>query len=245
MTEQKMKKAAEIFDVLGLADESAFATELANELRAAIRDNLIDYKTMTAEGNCQTSQSLLIYLGIFNSDELDKAYRQLIEIIKSDNEHLMCGVIGLRHIFEVLIRGGDADLAYKMITRPDAPSYGAMIERGATALCESLEENGLQESENHHFFGDITRIFISHLAGIKINPAFSDKNSLSFEPTLTTHLSHAYAEYEFDGGRAYGGWSRTECGVRFYITLPDGVSGRFRYADLTKKLVTGYNEFTL
>ena len=239
------KKASEIFKILGLENECQFSLKLASELREAIRKNLIDYKTMTARGECQTSQALLIYHEIFNADEMNMAYDRLIRIIQTDEEHLMCGVIGLRYIFEVLIRGGYTDLAIKMITRSDAPSYGAMLERGATALCESLEENGYQESENHHFFGDIIRIFISHLAGIRINPTLSDKNSLIFEPTLTDTLNYAYSEYDFDIGKAYGGWRRENCSVRFYITIPTGIKGSFRYGELTTELKEGYNEFVL
>ncbi len=239
------KKAAKIFDILGLCDERDYAKNLANELRASIREHLIDKKTMTASGECQTSQAYLLYLGIFENDEIDEAVKRLIEIIRADGEHLFCGMIGLRCIFEVLFDNGYADLAIKMITRPDAPSYASMIERGATALCESLEENGWQESENHHFFGDIIRIFISYLAGIKINPTLSNKNSLIFEPTLTDSIDSAFAEYSFDCGKAFGGWERSGCRVRFYITLPVGACGSFRYHGITRELLSGYNEFVM
>jgi alpha-L-rhamnosidase len=238
-------KAAFIFDVLGHNEWRDHARSLADELRAAIRKNLISFDTMTAAGDCQTSQSLLLYLGIFEPDEEARAYARLIDIIKRDGEHLMCGVIGLRYIFEVLIRGGDADLAYKMITRKDAPSYGAMIESGATALCESLIENGCQESQNHHFFGDIIRVFISLIAGLSINPSVQNKNELLFEPHLISKLDRACAEYDFEAGKAFGGWERTADGVKLFVTLPEGVCGTVRYGSLSAELVCGYNEFTV
>ena len=239
------KKAAEIFELLGLEAERQFALRLAREMRCAIRENLIDYTTMTADGSCQTSQAYLYYLGIFDEDERDRAYKRLIEIIEDDGRHLMCGMIGARFIFDVLIEGGDGELAYEMITRPDPPSYAAMIERGATALCESLEENGVQESENHHIFGDISRIFISHFAGLKINPKLTDERTVILEPCVIRQLNHAYAEYDFGDGKAFGGWTRESGKIRFFVTLPQAAKGKFIYGKFIRKLNVGYNEFII
>ena len=238
-------KAGKIFDLLGNTSESEYAKGLANELKSAIRSHLIDYDTMSAAGNCQTSQALLIYFSIFEKNEMKRAYERLIEIIENDKRHIMCGVIGLRYIFEVLIRGGYADLALEMIVRPDAPSYGSMIERGATALCEALEENGLQESENHHFLGDIIRIFTSFIAGLQINPNLTSKNQIIFSPTPVEFMKYAKAEYHFDSGKAICGWERTEHGVKAYAIIPTGVRGDFVFGPQTKKLSEGYNEFAI
>ncbi len=239
------RKAAEIFEVLGLWAEKKFALRLAEEMRLAIRENLIDYSTMTAEGSCQTSQAYLYYLGIFDSNERTRAYERLIEIIENDGRHIMCGMIGARFIFEVLIDGGNGELAFEMITRPDAPSYASMIARGATALCESLEENGVQESENHHIFGDISRIFISCFAGLKINPSLTDDRTVILKPCVIDALDSVYAEYDFGDGKVKGGWTREGDRIRFSVTLPESAKGKFVYGEYNEALKAGYNEFII
>ena len=70
----------------------------------------------------------------------DRATRsaRLLEAIHAADDHITTGVLGARVIFRVLTERGDADLAIKLITRPDAPSYGVMIADGHTTLTEDI-----------------------------------------------------------------------------------------------------------
>lgn len=44
----------------------------------------------------------------------------------------------MRVLFRVLSDFGEPDLAFKLITRSDYPSYGNFVERGLTALPEDF-----------------------------------------------------------------------------------------------------------
>ena len=237
-------KSAFIFSVTGETERQQYAKELASELKKSIREHLID-STFTASGRCQTSQALLLANGLFEANEYEKAYAKLIEITKEKDWHSVCGMIGLTVIFEVLMQGGDADGVIDMLLQDTEPSYKSMILRGATSLCESLAENGLNESENHHFFGDIIRIFISYIAGLKLNPSLTDITEVIFSPTLTSRLDHAKGYYLFKNGRCDFGWERRENEAVAFIDLPSGISGSFVYKDTKLPLKTGHNEFKL
>ncbi len=238
-------KSAYMFGEVNRIDDKKYALDLAFELRRDIREHLIDFSTMTAEGSCQTSQAFLLSLGIFEKDEEEKAYKRLLDFIFEKDNHVFCGVIGLRHIFEVLCKGGDAELALQMITRPDEPSYGAMIERGATALCEALEENGVQESGNHHFFGDIIRVFASCIAGLEINPEMTDANSVLISPIFTQKLTSAKAFRLCPEGRVSTEWKREGDKVFVTVEISGGVQGRFVYGNIDEKLFEGINTFCI
>ena len=238
-------KAEHLFTTLGRIDDAAFAKKLKAQMRNAVRKHLIDKATATAKGECQTSQALLLYFDMFDEYDRARAYQRLIEIIENDHRHLTTGVIGLRYIFEVLISGGDVDLALELITRPDEPSYGSMIARGATALCEALDVNGLNESENHHFLGDILRVFVSLIAGLRVNPDLSNEENFIFAPCIPTSLDYAWAEYDFAAGKLICGWEKRGTGVKFYADVPEGVKGAFSYNGFSKDLAPGRNEFTL
>ena len=237
------KKSALLFGVIGEAERSEYANVLADGMRHAIREHLVDLDTMTALGSCQTSQTLIISHGIVDESEKATAYARLIDFINEKDAHLYCGMIGLRYIFDVLIDGGDVDLALRMICRPDEPSYGSMIERGATSLCEILAENGLNESENHHFLGDIIRIFHSRIAGLRINPYMCDCNEILFSPVIPSGMDFAEGEYTFKSGNCKFGWRKTADGIVAYISVPEGVKGKFTLGTLDLELSEGYNEF--
>ncbi len=235
------KKAAFLFGKIGKAEEARYAEGLAAELKTAVRENLIDFETMTAAGNCQTSQVYLIITGIFNADEYERAYKKLIEIINADGRKITTGMIGIRYIFEVLMLGGDMELALELISREDEPSYASIIKRGATALCEALEDRTYNSSENHHFFGDIIRTFTNYIAGLRPNPNMKNTNELLFSPIIPDSIDFAEAEYK--GARA--GWKRNGESIIAYIDVPESFCGSFVYGGTSKRLEVGHNEFIL
>jgi len=238
-------KSAFMFGEINRVDDKDYALAFADELRHDIRKHLIDFSTMTAAGSCQTSQALLLSLGLFEKEEEAEAYKRLLDFIAEKDNHVFCGVIGLRHIFEVLCNHGDCELALQMITRPDEPSYGAMIERGATALCEALEENGAQESCNHHFFGDIIRVFASCIAGLKINPDMTDANEILVSPIFASGLDFANASRILPAGKVSVNWKREGESVCVSVEIPDGVYGRFVYGSVNERLEVGINKYTI
>ena len=183
------QKSAFMLNVIGREKASAFAKELEERTRLAIKKHLIDFDRGIAAGECQTSQALALRFGLFEEKDRARAYDALIDMIDKKGGHLDCGMIGLRYVFHVLFEGGDADLALNMIAREDAPSYGNMIKLGGTALFESTIPNGLQESENHHFYGDIIHLFISKLAGIRVNPMLTDPKALLYRLPFQKRLN--------------------------------------------------------
>lgn len=236
------KKAAFLFEIISRDDDAKFALALAEKLRGSIRKELIDYERMVAEGDCQTSQALLLALGIFEESERDAAYSNLIEMIHRDGDYMMTGVIGYKPLFEQLILNGDVDLALKMICREDEPSYAAMIARGATALCEAFDKNGVQESENHHFFGDIIRIFMNYLAGIKLSRDISGTPSIKISPVIPLMLTYAKGEITTEFGEVSAGWEKKGDKLRFYAEVPEGIACTFEFNGTVKTLSSGHNE---
>lgn len=234
------KKCEYLFTKINRHEDAEYARLLAEELKEAVRRDLIDFDTMTAKGSCQTSQTYLIAMGIFEPCERERAYASLIEIINRDGRKLDTGMIGLRYIFEVLALYGDIDLALELILREDAPSYATMIKTGATALCESLEDCPINASQNHHFFGDIIRVFTNYVAGLRINPTLENKNEILFSPIIPSEID--YAEAEYNGVKA--GWRRDGESIKAYVFLPEGFTGKLSFGSNMLTLANGYNEFT-
>ena len=125
-------------------EATEYAKSLAAELRAAIRAELIDFSTMTVAGNCQTSQCFTLSVGIFEPEEYKKAYARLIDIINENGRKLDTGVIGLRHIFEVLIKGGDAELALELIKN----IYDEFLDGDDPVFQSAIVHIGTDEASN-------------------------------------------------------------------------------------------------
>ena len=207
---------------VGMDAEAEYAENEANIYRAAIREHLIDYNTMTVYGSCQTCQAMGLYYGIFEKDEEKRAFENLLSFIHAKGNHFDVGVLGGRVIFHVLSKFGHSDLAFYMITRKEFPSYGNWIERGATTLWENFEENSVA-SMNHHFWGDISAWFIKILAGIKLNPNRNNVNQVEISPTFISALDYASAYHIAPAGKIASTWRRDGEEIILALAIPSGM----------------------
>lgn len=217
------ERAAFLFDVIGRTEERDYAQNLAKEFKKAIRENLIDFDSMTVLGNCHTSQAMGIYYDVFTDEEKPKAFGRFMDFIKESDEHIDCGVLGGRIIFHLLSDYGYSDLAYKMITRKDFPSYGYWLEQGATTLWEAFYVDRVK-SCNHHFWGDISAWFIKQIAGINYNPKADDIKYLEIKPNFIDGLKNASAFYDGIFGRISSEWHRDGQKVILNLEIPKEIN---------------------
>jgi len=240
------RKAEFLFELTGRAFERDYAHSIAEAMRSAIRENLIDKASMTAAGSCQTSQAYALSMGIFDKEEIPAAQKRLIEIIHYDNNINTCGLIGLRYIFHVLSDMGESELAYKIITGKHKNCYGYWIENGATSMWESfIDINADVDSRNHHFLGDISSWFVQSLAGLRINPGCNDISHFVIKPCFIKQLTFAEAEFDSSFGKISVSWNRNGEAVKIKITVPDGMHGELILNGEEKNLTCGSHEFEI
>lgn len=220
-------KAAAMFAAVGMEAQRSFAQAVHDEFRAAGRRHLIDMRTMTVLGCCQTSQAMAIYYDLFDEAEKPEAFRVLLRLIEQNDNLMDVGVLGARVLFRVLSDFGRADLAYEMIATERYPSYGNWISRGATSLWENFHPEGANpSSHNHHFWGDVSAWMIEYLAGIRINPQADDVNRIEIAPRFISSLKHASGHHIVPAGRIESAWERNGEAIVLTLTIPDGCRGR-------------------
>lgn len=243
-------KAIVLYDALGESLAAEYARGLHREFRTAIRTHLIDFKTMTVEGDCQTAQAMALFYGVFEKNEEAAAFDVLLSQIARAGDKIDVGVLGARVLFHVLSNHGHSDLALRMITTREFPSYGYWIHTmGATALFEDfMPLGGGITSHNHHFWGDVSNWFVRELAGLKINPRVCDVSEIEISPSLFDGLTHAEADHLLPTGRVTVAWRREGATtIVLRVELPAGAHGcivlpqgwRFETGDMTVPAATG------
>ena len=216
-------KVYEMLSAIGRNDDAELAKSEFEAYRAAARACLLNFETMRALGDCQSSQAMGLFYGLFEENEKPAAFEELLKLIHEQDDHFDVGVLGGRVIFRVLSDFGYGDLAYKMITRDDAPSYGNILKLGATTLWEKFKLDHCS-SVNHHFWGDISAWFISHIAGIKLNPTGHNVNEVVINPDFIAALDNASAYHTAPAGKISVSWKRDGDGIVFEVTVPDAVN---------------------
>ena len=222
------QKSAALFRALGQTMQAQFAETLRASLREAVRKNLIDFATMTVRSRCQTAQAICLHYGVFDDGEKAAASQVLVRLVEEADEHVDCGMIGLRTVFHALSDCGRGDLAYRMITRPDFPSYGWFLRQGCTTMPESFippEKIDDPDSLDHHFFGDIVSWFIQRVVGVRVNPRGMGPDDFDIAPDFLHALSFARAEYTAPCGKVRVHWKREDSGIRLSIEAPEKATG--------------------
>jgi alpha-L-rhamnosidase len=229
----------------GNAEDAAEARHLHDTLRASVRRHLLNLDTMSAVDRVQTAQAMAIHYGLFEPAEARQAFDVLLELIENNGGSFDCGILGMRVIFHVLSRFGRSDLAFRMITKKDFPSYGYLIAHGATTLWELMSSiERVQSSCNHHFFGDVASWFIQYVGGIRQNPFGEDVNEVHIAPSFIDALDHAAASLETPTGVVRSSWRRDGEDILLDVEIPDGMRGELRLMP-GWKTDEGYTSLTL
>ncbi len=226
------RKAAKLFEALGMKPQQTFAETVCSDFLTAARKYLIDHSAKTALGRCQTTQAMAIYYDIFTDAEKPEAFNKLVELIEKNNGSFDCGILGLRVLFHVLSDYGRTDLAYRMITKTEFPSYGYMIANGATSIWEDfILADRKPNSRNHHFFCDYIAWFLQNLVGINVNPYENNAAEIRLAPKFIDALDHAEGDYDSIGGKVSVHWEREGEDIIYSFEIPAGVKAELVLPD--------------
>ena len=210
-----------MFDEIGLVNHKAIAERLENELLDAVRSEYIDFNTYIVDNRYQSTQAMAIFYDIFTENEKPKAFEVLLDIIHEDNDSFTCGFLGLRVLFHVLSEFGESELAYKMITKSDFPSYGYWVKKGETTMLENFEEYDeyYPKSKNHHFLADVENWFMRCPGGINVrNP-----NEVVIKPRFIRQLDWCRAMHKLPNGEVKVSWMRTDNGIEIKADVAVGI----------------------
>jgi alpha-L-rhamnosidase len=137
-----------------------------------------------------------------------------------------------------LTRRGYADLAYSLVNRTTMPSWGYMVEHGATTIWERWdgweEQRGFQNpgmnSFNHYAIGAVGEWMWRVIGGINPDESAPGCRRVVIQPMPGGGLTWAKASYDSIRGRIATDWSIDGEGVfTLNLSLPPGVAGLIRF----------------
>ncbi len=215
-------KTAEMFGVIcrNAEDIKQIGNCLKNSFRQKyIKDGQLTVKTQTALAMC-------LQLNIFNAEEERKAYETLLDEINKQDDHFRVGVIGYKYLFDVLVKKGNQDLCFKLIAQKDFPSYGYIIDCGATTLWESFDEyehingrlvrkDGVERipSFNHHFWGGVLAWIYRCIGWLNVKSA----DTVEIIPTLFKVVNRAEISYNRNGKDIFVKWEKVSKNIKLTV----------------------------
>ncbi|MBK6978018.1 MAG: family 78 glycoside hydrolase catalytic domain [Cytophagaceae bacterium] len=189
----------------------------------------------------QASYAIPMALGTFDAKNKPLALQKFKTVISRKNTDdggverpeysLMTGFIGTASISEALSENGATDLAYKLLTNKQYPSWLYSVVNGSSSIWERLNsytvENGFggnnsMNSFNHYSFGAVAAWMYNYSLGIQRDsdsPAF--KNFiLQPSPDPNGDITSASGYYDSVYGRISSEWKKEKGKLTFKCTVP-------------------------
>lgn len=217
-----VEKTAEMFGVIGKNAEDI--KQFGNYLKNSFRQKYIKNGQLTVK--TQTALSMCLQLNIFNEEEVQTAYETLLSEIKKQNDHFRVGVIGYKYLFDVLAKKGNQDLCFKLITQKSFPSYGYVIDCGATTLLESFDEYeringklmrkdgvGRIPSFNHHFWGGVLAWIYRYIGWLNVK----SEDTIEIVPMIFNDINRAEISYSRNGKSIFVKWEKVSGSIKLTV----------------------------
>lgn len=207
--------------------------ELAGRIKEAYNTTFFNTDSAKYDNNTVTANMLSLRLGLVPEGKEQQVFENIVQKTETDfNGHVSTGVLGIQQLMRGLTQYGNVDLAYKIATNTSYPSWGYMIEKGATTIWELWNgdtADPAMNSGNHvMLLGDLLIWYYEDLAGIKNYPGSVAYKKLLMEPKFPEGLSHVKASYRSVYGEIKSEWLKEGSSFSWEITIPANTSAIVR-----------------
>jgi alpha-L-rhamnosidase len=161
--------------------------------------------------------------------------------VKENNSHISTGVIGTQWLMRGLTYNGQADIAYTLASNKDYPSWGYMVENGATTIWELWNGNTANpemNSQNHiMLLGDLIVWYYENLAGIKSDDKEVAFKKIIMNPSFVSKLDYVNASYKSMYGVIKSSWKRIGNAVEWNVIVPANCKAEIHFPADNKNIV--------
>jgi alpha-L-rhamnosidase len=204
----------------GRSDEAAMLEARRDAIVRAWRAAFVGTDGLVGNDS-QTSHILGLRFGLTPYDQTGMSAGRLRADIARRGDTLSTGFIGTPYILDALADHGHEDMAVSLLLQRRNPSWGYMIDQGATTIWERWTgsvDGVVTGSLNHYALGAITGFLYRRVAGIaETAPGFE---RIEMRPVRDPRIASAGATYESARGRIRIDWRRDATSLTLEAEVP-------------------------
>ncbi|MEJ5963120.1 glycoside hydrolase family 78 protein [Pedobacter immunditicola] len=214
---------------------------LADQMKASFNAKFFNQETSSYSNNTVTANLLPLSHGMVAEQNVEAVFKNIVDKTLIDNKgHISTGVIGTQYLMRGFSDYGRPDISYQLATNRDYPSWGYMVEHGATTIWELWNGNTASpkmNSQNHvMLLGDLLVWYYENLAGIKsAAPGFKQ---IVMKPEIIKGLNHVNASYQSTYGLIKSNWTKTEERFIWHISIPANTTAIVHLPAESRKAIT-------
>ena len=233
----------EMAKALGKTDDAVYYDKLYRNISRAFCNYFFDSEGYTIEGNHEgtprmdTQTSYLVPLAFLEMPEKlqQQALKHLCENIERNGYHLQTGFIGTPLLCNVLSNFGRSDIAYRLYTQTEYPSWLFPVKQGATTMWERWNSYTIKEgfgevsmnSFNHYAYGAIEEWIMSHNLGIQRDENRPGYKHILMQPKIDDTFSFVKGGFRSVYGDISSAWEIKPSGTEIEFTIPANTTATF------------------
>jgi alpha-L-rhamnosidase len=185
-------------------------------------------------GDTQTGYVLALHMNLVPQDLRAAVAQRLVDKIEANHGLLGTGFLGTPYLLAVLTESGHRDLAYKLLLNTNYPSWGYLIDHGATTMWErwngdQMRNDPSMNSYNHYAYGAVADWIYRYAAGIDTTPLDAGFHTILLHPAFDSQLGSIDFTYPSPYGEIHSAWiikaGAGQGNAQWNLTIPPNASG--------------------
>jgi alpha-L-rhamnosidase len=179
----------------------------------------------------QTGYVLALYMNLLPDELRQAAAQRLVERLEANHWRLGTGFLGTPYLLAALTDTGHADVAYRLLLNTEYPSWGYLVEHGATTMWERWNADQMlgdprMNSYNHYAYGAVADWIYRFAAGVDAVATDPGFHTILLRPHFDARLGSLNFSYESAYGTIRSAWLVSGNSASWKVTIPANTRGR-------------------
>ncbi|NLF00259.1 MAG: family 78 glycoside hydrolase catalytic domain [Anaerolineales bacterium] len=214
---------SKIAGILGKTDDAAHYTGVAEKAKNGLNRRFFHPETAQYATGSQGSNAMPLFLDLVPEGKVQQVVDNVVyDIMELHDGHLNTGNQCTKYMAEALTRLGEGEAVYTFVNQKTYPSWGYMLEKGATTIWERWEHltGGGMNSHCHPMHGSIDAWLYKYIAGLQADPDRPGWELVHVKPYPLGDLTSADASLETMRGTVAVSWQRSSDRFVLRVTIP-------------------------
>jgi alpha-L-rhamnosidase len=181
----------------------------------------------------QTGYVLALHMNLLPDALRSVAAKRLVDRLEANQWRLGTGFLGTPYLLSALTDTGHADVAYRLLLNTEYPSWGYLVEHGATTMWERWNGDQMRgdpsmNSYNHYAYGAVADWIYRYAAGIDTVSTDPGFHVIRLHPNFDKRLGSLDFSYESSYGMIHSEWSIAGSKAIWHLTIPANATGRLQ-----------------
>ncbi len=182
-------------------------------------------------GDTQTGYVLALAMHLVPDTLRQAAGDHLVSKLQANGWRLGTGFLGTPYLLAVLVDTGHADVAYRLLLGTEYPSWGYLVDHGATTMWERWNGDQMRgdpsmNSYNHYAYGAVADWIYRYAAGVDATPTDAGFHTIYLHPNFDRRLGSLDLSYASPYGSIDSAWKVNGSSVTWNVSIPANADGQ-------------------